>query len=68
MFISCNRYVPTDPAKFRVGDIVEAQLSFVLFPMLERRWKFGLVLRSLALIDSTYSHVSAAFVTSDRRY
>lgn len=54
------RYCPGRPSSFRIGDIVEAQLSFVTVPVQANQFKMMLVLRSLALLDSTYSQVSQA--------
>jgi len=51
------RFDPADPACFRVGDIVEAQMTVVAVPIKRDRFKMITQLRSLALIDSTYSQV-----------
>ena len=42
---------------FRVGDIVEVQLSFVGVPIKEKRHKMLVVLRSMALLDGQFSMV-----------
>jgi len=51
--------VPYDPAKFRIRDIVEAQLSFLAIPLRDK-YRMKAVLRSLALIDGTHAEVSDA--------
>jgi hypothetical protein len=47
------RYERCDPHMFRAGDLVEAQLSFVVIPVKGGRRKMLAVLRSLALIKGT---------------
>ena len=42
---------------FRVGDIVQAQVSFVVIPLKGGRRKMISVLRSLALLDGSLSTV-----------
>ena len=42
---------------FRVGDIVEVQLSFVGVPIKEKCRKMLVVLRSMALLDGQFSMV-----------
>jgi hypothetical protein len=46
-----------DPNKFRIGDIVEAQLSFMVVPVKEGKHRLILVMRALTLLDSTQSKV-----------
>ncbi|KAH7903865.1 hypothetical protein BJ138DRAFT_979955, partial [Hygrophoropsis aurantiaca] len=43
------------PSAFRVGDIVEAFLSVITSPVSADRYKMLIVLRTLALIDSTHT-------------
>lgn len=40
---------------FRVGDIVQAQLSFVVIPVKAGRRRMLTVLRSLALLDAAFT-------------
>ena len=42
---------------FSTGDIVEVQVSFVLLPLREKKYKLSLILRSLTLFDSSYTQV-----------
>jgi hypothetical protein len=51
-----------DPAMFRLGDIVELQLSFIAYPVRDK-YRMKSVLRSLALLDNTHSEVHALLFT-----
>jgi hypothetical protein len=42
---------------FRIGDIVQAQLSFVVIPVKGGHRKMLTILRSLALLDRSFSQV-----------
>ena len=60
------RYTLTSPTNFSIGDIVEARLSFLAAPVTNgynnnanKDFKLVIVLRSLALIDNTFSKVQA---------
>jgi len=55
-----NRYATTNPATFRVGDIVEAQLSFNVIPLRGEKHKMLMTLRALTLLDHTHSTVSTS--------
>ena len=46
-----NRYNKINPNKIRVGDIVEAQVSFVTVPVRDKRYKLLVVLRAITLLD-----------------
>jgi hypothetical protein len=46
-----NRYNKIDPNKIRVGDIIEAQVSFVAVPIKDRQFKLLVVLRAITLLD-----------------
>ena len=50
-----HRYQPCEPQMFRVGDIVQAQLSFVIIPVKAGRRKMLTVLQSLALLDAAFT-------------
>lgn len=41
---------PTDPVRFRVGDIVEAQLNATIIPIAKGRFIMKMHLRALALL------------------
>jgi hypothetical protein len=51
-----------NPQIFRVGDIVEAQVSFIAAPLKNKKYKMIVVLRSIALLDPTFSQVRTAIV------
>jgi hypothetical protein len=51
------RFDEAGPQVFRVGDIVEAQLSFIVVPIKGEGLKMHTVLRSLALLSSQFSRV-----------
>ena len=46
------------PTRCRIGDIVEAQLSFVVFPMGREKFRMCLTLRAIAILDRTETDVS----------
>jgi hypothetical protein len=48
------------PVRFHEGDIVEAQVTFMLVPLKGGTYKMATVLQSLTLLDATYSQVSQA--------
>jgi hypothetical protein len=52
-----RRFEKCEPQMFRVGDIVEVQLSFVGVPIKEKHRKMLVVLRSMALLDGQFSMV-----------
>ena len=51
-----------DPAKFRLGDIVEVQLSFIALPVRGEKYRMKSILRSLALLDNTHSEVCLLYI------
>lgn len=57
-----NRHEECEPQVFRVGDIVEAQISFIVIPVKGGRRKMLTVLRSLALIKGNVTSVSATLL------
>ncbi|KAF8878568.1 hypothetical protein BD779DRAFT_1676825 [Infundibulicybe gibba] len=50
-------FVKTNPQVFRIGDLVDVQLLFVVVPLKERRYKMITMLRSIALIDGSFSQL-----------
>ena len=52
------RMQSVNPTKFCIGDIVEIQLSFVIFLIKGGKFKMALILRSMALLDGTETNVS----------
>jgi hypothetical protein len=55
-----NRFQPCEPQMFRVGDIVQVQLSFVVILVKAGRQKMLTILRSLALRDKTFTTKSVS--------
>jgi hypothetical protein len=53
-----NRFFEVDPACFRVGDIVEVQMTIAAVPIRNKKYKMILQLRSIALVDSSFTDVS----------
>jgi hypothetical protein len=47
-----------EPVVFRIGDIVEVQLSMLLVPTKNQRYKTMLKLRGLAALDTKFTDVS----------
>lgn len=43
--------------RFRTGDIVECQVTFMLVPIKGRQWKMTAVLRSITLLDASITQV-----------
>ncbi|CAA7271373.1 unnamed protein product [Cyclocybe aegerita] len=48
-----QRYEAIDPIKFHIGDIAEAQVSFVVIRLKEQKYKMLIVMRALTLLDSS---------------
>ena len=46
-----------NPQIFRIRDIVEVQASFIVAPLKNNKFKMIVVLRSIALLDPTFSQV-----------
>jgi len=51
------RYDTMKPQSYRVGDIVEVQLSFVVVPLRNQKYKLVNVLHSIALLEGRFSQV-----------
>jgi len=54
------RFERVDPTVFRVGDIVEVQTTLVAVPIKNGRFKMLKQLRSIALLDSTFTEVRSS--------
>lgn len=69
-YLSCTNHVTdkeqsveaVNPQIFRIGDIVEAQVSFIAVPLKNNKYKMIVVLRSIALLDATFSQVRSVIV------
>lgn len=51
------RFQPCEPQMFCLGDIVQAQLSFVVVPIKGGHHKMLAVLQSLAMLDGNFGQV-----------
>ncbi|KDR84719.1 hypothetical protein GALMADRAFT_52917, partial [Galerina marginata CBS 339.88] len=54
-----HRFVPVAPVTFQVGDIVEVQVSFAVFPLCEGKLKTSMTLRSITLLDGSQTQASS---------
>jgi hypothetical protein len=52
-----NSYETAQPHSYRVGDIVEIQMTIIGVPLKGRKFKMLTVLRSIALLDSSFTQV-----------
>lgn len=59
-----NRFISINPIQIRMGDIIEAQVSFVVVPLKGRKYKMLIVLRAIAIIDSSLVKVSTCCLFS----
>ncbi|KIM72038.1 hypothetical protein PILCRDRAFT_82231 [Piloderma croceum F 1598] len=55
------RFFDVDPARFRVGDIVEVQITIAAVPIKNNKFKMISQLRCLALLDGTFTDVSISY-------
>jgi hypothetical protein len=53
-----SSFAKADPTKFRVGDIVEVQMTVVAVPIRNNRFKVINQLRSVALLTGKFTNVS----------
>lgn len=58
------RFQPTSPSHFRVGDIVEVQITISMFPIGSKveKYKMFTHLRSIALLDNSFAQVNAIYI------
>jgi hypothetical protein len=52
-----QRYISKGPQFFRVGDIVEAQMSFIVVLLKGQNMKMHCVLHAIALLDRHFAQV-----------
>lgn len=52
------RFEPAEPTMFRVGDLVEVHMTAIVVSVRDGRFKMILQLRSLALLDASFTNVS----------
>jgi len=63
---SITSYVAISPASFRIGDIVEAQLSFIAYPTRNGHTSMRLVLRSIALLNGQFTQVRLSYLVFEQ--
>ena len=63
-----GRFIPIAPVKLQIGDIVEAQISFMVIPLRGGEFKITAVLRSLTLLDGQFAQVCLTFSKCDQGY
>lgn len=56
-----HRFETAEPKIFRIGDIVEAQVSFVATPLQNGKRKLRTVMRTVALLDGSFAQVRHLF-------
>jgi hypothetical protein len=56
------RFSKADPTQFRVGDIVEVQMTIITVPLKKDRFKMINQLRTVALLDGSFTDVSIEHV------
>ena len=56
------RFSEADPTQFRVGDIVEIQMTITTVPLKKNRFKMINQLRTVALLDGSFTDVSVKHV------
>ena len=54
-----DRFVPANPANFRIGDVVEVQATASMVPVKDDHFRMILHLRSMALLDNGPSLVGS---------
>jgi hypothetical protein len=55
------RFGEADPTQFRVGDIVEVQMTLTMVPIKKERFKMISQLRTVALLDGSFTDVSPKY-------
>jgi hypothetical protein len=63
---SITSYVAISPASFRIGDIVEAQLSFIAYPTRNGHTLMRLVLRLIALLNGQFTQVRLSYLVFEQ--
>jgi hypothetical protein len=52
------RFVDANPVIFRIGDLVEVQLTAAAIPIKHSHYKMILSMRTIAIIDSNFAEVT----------
>ncbi|KAF8882598.1 hypothetical protein BD779DRAFT_1444737, partial [Infundibulicybe gibba] len=53
-----TKFIKANPQIFRVGDIVEVQVSFIVVPLKKEKYKMAITLQAVAMLDGSFSQVS----------
>ncbi|KIM72994.1 hypothetical protein PILCRDRAFT_81471, partial [Piloderma croceum F 1598] len=53
-----SKFKPISPCAIRVGDIIEVQMSLLLTPIKNGRFKMIIVLRGIAILNTSFTDVS----------
>ena len=51
-----------NPQNFHIGDIIEAQISFIAVPLKDNKYKMIAVLRSIVLLDASFTQARTVIV------
>jgi len=65
--LSRDSYNVIDPAKLKKGNIVEAQISLLVVPIKNKKFKPLIVLRAITLLDDQLTRVSQV-INQHKRY
>ncbi|KDR79834.1 hypothetical protein GALMADRAFT_62586, partial [Galerina marginata CBS 339.88] len=60
------KFVPIPPVTFQIGDIVEVQVSFAIFPLREGKLKTSMILRSISLLDGSQTKAASVLKISSK--
>lgn len=61
-----TKYVNIKPASVSVGDLVELQVSFIMVPLRENKFKATMVLRSILVLERTFTQVRNQALSSEQ--
>ncbi|KAF8895084.1 hypothetical protein BD779DRAFT_1668436 [Infundibulicybe gibba] len=53
-----TKFVKANPQIFRVGDIVEVQVSFIVVLLKKEKYKMAITLRAVAMLDGSFSQAA----------
>ena len=51
------------PQIFQGGDIVELQISFIVIPLRDQKWRMSIILRGITLLEGIFTQASAIKTT-----
>ena len=62
--ILCLSFKEAGPQIFQEGDIVELQVSFIVVPVRDQKFRMSIVLRGVTLLEGIFTQVSAVLKTT----